>query len=419
MVAIPASAQGPLEQQPTEERPFPYFEEDSRRLGPLLVRPELTIRNVGYDDNIFTSKDNETSDFTGELLVGATAQLRLSHRAAISVREVLGVEVFVRNSDQSNINNNTQLRGDLLLGAVLFSALGEWDKRNLTPGSELDQRPERDRLRAGLETWWFVSNRTDLSVGVESTVYRYADPDFESVVRAGDENGDGDVDASDEFPVDIGELLDHEETATTLRFRWKGLPRTRLSLELRDTEYEFDEERLLRDAEDQRVGLGVETVNGRAWDGRIHLGQVTFRPDEEGMPDYQGLYGDARLRLRILDRLEIPLRYERDLEFSTFDNIPYYIRDRTSLETRVHLRRNWLVLGGIAVGHARYPSEGTVIFRDEVRRDKIVISHVGFGFRIGSAWEVEVRVGVREQESNYDPADDRQFFVRNGLRRRF
>ena len=56
---------------------------------------------------------------------------------------------------------------------------------------------------------------------------------------------------------------------------------------------------------------------------------------------------------------------------------------------------------------------------DGIRRDKITTTFVGFRFEMAGTWSVDMRFGVRDQSSNFEQANTDDFFILNGLRRRF
>jgi hypothetical protein len=412
---VALAQQDPLKLPPRYKAPLPVLN-DPRYLGPVQVVPGFEIRNLGYDDNIFNSNTNRAEDFTGEFVLSAVAQLRFRDRAALTGRQAFGFELFLINREQSNINDNTLLRGDVELGPTVLTGLWEFDKRNLRPTSDLDQRPTRRLRTLSGQVSWFLSPRTDAALILERLVYRYEDPDFVSSIIAPD---------GERIPVTLDQLLDRTEYTPELRFRFQAFSRTHLFGELRTTDYRFEEERLGRDAKDNRYAIGARTEGEGRIRGHLRLGYVDFRPEVQVEEAYQGPYGDGSVAFAVLHRTELILGYEKDLEFSTFDNILFFHYWRGSLELRYRLARSLVAQAGHTLGRTRYASAGTGQFEesidsdDGIRRDKIETSYVGVRFDMAGTWAVDVRVGYRDQVSNYEPANTDEFFIMNGIRRRF
>jgi hypothetical protein len=405
----------PLKRPPRYGQPFPLLE-NARYLGPVLVLPGFEIRRLGYDNNIFNSRENRTADLTGEFVPSATAQLRFADRAALTGRLAFGFELFLVNREQSNINNNSLLRGDLQLGPTVLTGLWEYDKRNLRPTSDLDQRPTRRLETLSGQATWFLSPRTDVGLALNSIQYRYEDADFRSYLPL---PGGGGV------SLTLGQLLDRTESTPELRIRWQAFSRTHLFGELLRTDYRFEEPRLGRDAKDNRYAVGVRTESERGVRGFLRLGYVDFQPEVSLREEYRGPYGDGRVAFPLVHRTELHLGYERDLEFSTFDNILYFHFSRATVEARYRVARSLEIQGGFSYARTRYASSGTGQFEDlieaedGIRRDKITTPFVGLRLKMMGTWSVDMRIGFREQASNYEPANTDEFFIMNGLQRRF
>lgn len=416
LLESPARAQSdPLKRPPRYGHPFPVLE-NARHLGPVLVLPGFEIRRFGYDNNIFNSRENPAADLTGEFVPSATAQLRFADRAALTGRLAFGFELFLVNREQSNINNNTLLRGDIELGPAVLTGLWEYDKRNLRPTSDLDQRPTRRLDTLSGRVSWFLSPRTNMGLALNRLVYRYEDPDFRSYLP---------LPGGEVIPLTLEQLLDRTESGPELRLSWQALSRTHLFGELLWTDYGFEEPRLGRDARDRRFAVGARTEGDHSVRGSLRVGYVDFQPELALREEYQGLYGDGRIALPVLHRTELHIGYERDLEFSTFDNILYFLYWRATLEARYRVARSLEAQAGFSYGRTRYASAGTGQFADlihaddGIRRDKITIPFVGLRLRMMGTWSVDMRIGVRRQSSNFEPANTDDFFIMNGLQHRF
>ncbi|UCF67153.1 MAG: outer membrane beta-barrel protein [Acidobacteriota bacterium] len=417
-VAIVAAFPCALAQSPTRDNPFPRFYEP-RRWGPFFVEPEFTIDNIGYDDNIFLRPEvlgQTESDIVIQMGPRIRAQLPVGQRMALTFEDKLSGELFLHHPDLNHADNSLDAQYDILVGRVLLTTRGGWTTSRQRPNSEIDERTRREAREAAQTVRLFVGPRTDLVLTFGSSRIRYTDADRIVLI---DPDGDGtpeSIEEGDTIGVPIGVALDRDEDELRVQAGWRLSGGMRLFVEYRDTQIDFVSELAGRDVDDTRKLVGLELSPNAYLTGELSFGQADVRntfPGFEYIP-YDGSVGRAELTYRPTGSTRLIGRYERDVNFSTYERNLYYRETERTLSAESFLGQRWGWQAGWSRRELQYPEENTIIEltgSDQRRRDEIDNAYAGVLFRYGRNVVLGIRYGVRQRDSNVPFFVDEQKYI--------
>jgi hypothetical protein len=294
------------------------------RFGPLRIVPSFTLREAGYDDNVYFESDRgePVRDLTATLSPEVRAYWPIRGRLILFVRDNPEYVYFLEQSAQRAFTNS--LGGGfraLLPGRFVLSAEYGDDEHRRRLSSEL-QIPVNDRTRSIKAGLAFETARKS-SLGLTGAVRKLS---FEDVARS---PGD----------IPLGRLLDREEREAAVEAYYQLVPGTFLFLRGGLQEFRFESpDASWRDASAAFAQAGLRfPILGRLR-GILNVGYKSFDPKREGEPVFRGLVGDTGLDLRT-GRFNLRLRYARDLSFSAYESLFYFVERTFAAGGSVYLTR--------------------------------------------------------------------------------
>jgi hypothetical protein len=402
-------------QIPTRTEPFPQLP-NARRVGPFLLDPRFTIYNIGYDNNIFLAPENAAeigsarsveSDVVVSFGPSLEGQIRFGQRVALTFKDRLQAEVFLTNSSLNHVDNSLETQFDLLVGPLLLTTTLDDQDSEQRPNSEIDERPQLDLRRLAQTARLFLGAQFDFVAKVSETRYRLSDPN--------DPN--------------IGVRLNRDSSEAFVELGW--LPRSQLRFFVRrsDRDDDFvldaDDTVLARgnvDSEDRRSLFGVELRPRGSISGKIMLGSARMKPTSSfgALAPFDGSVYDATVAYRPSGRSRLTLEAHREPVFSIAPNNFHFVREGESLSVNWYLGARWGIQAGTDRERLIFPepydvrvinSDGSSSLVRIERSDEIDNYYAGALFRMSSGFELGLRVGRRQRDSEDPFARDNQSYV--------
>jgi len=382
LVCVPCLAQQSALEPPPLER---YL-----RWGPLRVRPGFELRNVGYDDNIFATNNDEVGDYTATLAPKIDGLVLFSDRAFVTFEQKLRYTGYADNSDQNFTDYVGQARATFPLQRMGFFVDGLYNRSKERPVDQQDIRADRDENGLGygviLQPGW----RTELELGRSHKKWRYSDPD-----------------ANPAAPLTIGDRLDRDEVRHLLEVRYRILGRTRLTLAAHVDTIEFESPAASgRDSREWALLPGVSFGEGGSLTGSVRVGWTEIDADDPAATDFDDLVGRAQLALRTSSRWNLRLDGVREPGFTVSGDGIFYLNTETRVTGVYYLNRIVGVETGGSLGTLEFPSSSAPI----ERKDRVSSYQGGLRFRLAEnsmGRRIEYNLTLRRwrRNSNDDTQD--------------
>jgi hypothetical protein len=362
--AAPARAQGQAP-EPVETMPI--------HLGPLGLRPSLSITNVGNDSNVFNDAENPQEDFTATIVPRLVARIR-GGRFVLSYGSAADMVYFKKFTSERSVNSTTDLRLDANFGRLQPYLSAGWINTKDRLNTEVDVRTPRTQrtIAAGLRT--LLASRTAVVVGARHFTLDFGERSmFRGIDLSRTLNSSSDtVDAS--LQLLLTPLTTFSMTTSFQRDRFAAAPE--------------------RDSDTLRLLPALQFDPTSLIRGSVAIGYRRFRPLTPALPDYSGLLVQAGVGYTLLARTRFDLDIARDVQYSFEDLEPYYLSTGGRV-TVTHQLVGPLDLQG-------FGGRQTMAYRrrqvaDDTRRDRVDTYGGGAGYRLrdnlrlGVTWETNRR----------------------------
>jgi hypothetical protein len=352
--------------------------------GPLTAHPRLAIRNVGVDTNVYNESARPTRDLTATFGPELDSWLRVG-RLRLAGRTGVQWTYFRDQSDERSLDASVAGRASLDLGWLRPHASGWRTRTRQRPNLEIDARVKREERSIGLGVDVRLGPRLWLDVARGDRTYEFDPGLFGRVIFA--------------------DALNRRETETTLIGRWILTPLTTIRVTAGERRDRF-ETTPLRNSDSQFVIPGIEFKPLALVSGTAAVGYKRFRPLSDGVPSFVGAVADVQLSYLLRDLTRISVIVRRDVDYSFEDAQPYYVSDGSRLSVIQALGSAWDVtasVGRTALAYRTRGASGGVVVG---RRDRVLVTGLGVGRRMGR----EVRVGVDiEYAARVSSVTDREY----------
>jgi hypothetical protein len=276
-------------------------------IGPVKVAPGLTVREIGYDDNVFDEAEFESpkDDFVAAVTpdVSFFSRLRFVRLSAYAGSELTYYHEY---DSERSVGYDGRGRADFLLSRVRpFVGYGQVRTRT-RPNGEVDVRANRieDEISGGVA---FDLSPHSLLYGSTAR----SSSEYEEALEEG---------------VDLSQTLSRDVTSHQLGLKTDLTPL--LSLQLFGTYQEDDfPNEPLRNA---------KSVAGNAWfslaadalvSGIINVSYRDIEYDDPGVKPFRGVVGSVALTYPVLEIGRLTGSYRRGVEYS-FDTVDaYYVEN--------------------------------------------------------------------------------------------
>ena len=369
---------------------------DYHKAGPVYWQPALSLRDVGYDDNLFLTSDTSPATTTFTWTVAPTARLfaPIGERAAVRARGDLSYTSYARSGDQSFVGGGGAARADYYLTRWNLYVDADYMTTRVRPTDEFHLRPRRVDQGITFGARMVRSDRVSLHL--------YAlqdDTTFRDVAQAGS--------------TDFRARLDRNERAAGLGFAYRVGRMTDLTIESEARDYDFSEPDALTPlVRSRRMLAGLDWKPTSRVNARLRAGRMTFDADNLPGQSYDGATWSASLNVKLFSRLWAGLNGSRDVWLSAFENNLFAVSTRGAL----NLTTSFTPKAGAELGGeyylARYSDVGAV---PERRLDHASRVYVGGRYRFSDRLSASLRLTRFLRNSNIDGQDARENLVSASL----
>jgi len=366
-LAAPARAQSQLPEA-IETMPI--------HIGPLGLRPSLSITNVGNDSNVFNDADHPQEDFTATVVPRLVARLR-GGRLLLSYGSATDMVYFKKFTSERSINFTTDLKLDANLGRLQPYVSAGWIDTKDRMNSEVDIRVPRTQRTLAAGARMLLASRTAVVVSARRFML-----DFD--------------DGAQFRGVDLTRTLNSRSDSADVGLQLLLTPLTTLSMTTSFQRDRFDAAPE-RDADTLRLLPALQFDPTSLIRGSVAVGYRRFRPLSPELPDYSGLVVQAGIGYTVMGRTKFDVDVTRDVQYSYEDLEPYY------LSTGGRLTMTHQLVGALDV--QALAGRQTMAYRsrqvlEDARRDQVETYGGGAGYRLretmrlGFTWEINRRLSA-------------------------
>lgn len=352
------------------------------QFGPLFLTPDLTVREVGVDTNVFND-DREERDFTATIGSGLEAVVLFGpgRLTATTLTDYVWYQDF---AEERSVNNRLGVGLEAFLTHLRPFVEAEYLRTRERPGFEIDARARRTdpRLTAGVDL--VLGSRTTLALSASRFQTEFAP----------DETFEG---------VNLSQALNN--TANTFRVAYR-MALTPLTTFVLNTELQHDrfDAASFRNADSYRVAPRLEFDPDALVSGDVEFGFRHFKP-RGGLQPYRGLVGRAAVSYTMLQSTQFTLDFQRDTGYSFEEQQPYYIQTGGTLSMTQRIAGPWDLLLRGGRQQLRYREPG--VPDADARLDHVTTYGGGVGYRLGETVRIGVNVERARRRSTEKP--DRRY----------
>jgi hypothetical protein len=329
------------------------------KIGPFRIQPLFSIKNVGYDSNIFYSPTEPVADFTATPTGGLRSIVLLGRRGFLSFGGELGYLWFHQTSSQNFLNRYADAH--LEIDFSRFSLYVEEGFAHVRDryGWEIDIRTRHTNNSAAFGFKYEPSKKTALNLVLSQELLKY---DSEAIFKG----------------YKLGEVLNHQENSGRLTFDFQMLPKTRALLEINYTDNSFDNPVSDLNSISYKALFGAEFGRNALIQGTFKIGYKYLLFTSPEIENFRGLAGSASLEYKFIDRFSILFDYDRDTNFSYFAH--YYVSDLYRSTLTFYLTYKFGIDLGATVINNKYPLREAG--ENESMLQRINIYQLGFRYRL-------------------------------------
>jgi hypothetical protein len=378
MVAAPARAQSQL---PETIEAMPVH------IGPLGLRPSVSITNVGNDSNVFNDAENPQEDFTATVVPRLVARVR-GGRFLLSYGSAADVVYFRKFTSEGSVNSTADVRLEADLGRFQPYVSAGWVDTKDRLNSEVDVRTPRTQRTLGAGVRMLLASRTAVVVSARRFTLDFDDG---ALFRG----------------IDLTRTLNSRSDSVDAILQLLLTPLTTFSMTTSFQRDRFDAAPE-RDSDTLRLLPSLQFDPTSLIRGNVAVGYRRFRPLTPALPDYSGLLVQAGLGYTMLTRTRFGVDMTRDVQYSFEDLEPYY------LSTGGRLTVTHQLVGPVDL--QAFGGRQTMAYRrrqaaDDARHDRVDTYGGGAGYRLRD----NVRLGVTWETNRRRSALDERRYERRRI----
>lgn len=377
--------------------------EQGFRFGPLRLQPRLQIRDLGYDDNVYYTREGApVADYTASLSLDLQGYLPVGRSLILFVTETPEYRMYAEQRDLRTFTNSVSAGARLrLFDRFVFSGRYRYT----------------DHLRRAYNE--FVGQIRDIDEGYEGGI-------FIETIRGSSIGFVGSVDdfryraaGSADEAFDSTRILDRRETAGAVEMNLPVFSRSLAFARAGYSEYDFRyPESSWRNSRAAYVSGGVRfPVLGRAR-GALSLGYKRFTPRTAGLKGFAGLIAKSDVDL-LTGRFRWHARLSRDNRFSIWESALFYVDDEAAAGVSFYLTRSIRLDYEYSAVRLDYPepfevsTPGGIAFFD--RLDHMRRHSAGFSVRLRRAIGLSLSYNILDWDSTVPGFDIKRSFLGLGL----
>ena len=345
-----------------QSQPPDPWEQGRVRIGPVAFTPGLTMKNLGWDNNVFYDTENPRGDFTVTPGVTARWWLRLGNLRLLGSESAEYV-YFAQYATERGVNYRHEGRLEYHFNRIRPYTSGFYASIKDRPGYEIDARLRHNESAFGGGVLLLVSTKSRLDLGGRQGAYRF----------------DGDPLYQDAY---LGNELDRASTTGSALLRHSLTPLTTMTFLAEAAQDRFDNSPL-RDSNSFRILPGVEFDPFALLKGSARFGYRKLDMTSPTIPDFSGVVADVNLRYVLLGRTQFALVVTRDIQYSYDVNQPYYVLTGATGSIRRGLASDWDIEARATTQRLEYRQ---VIDADQSsggQTDRVKSFGGGVGYKLG------------------------------------
>lgn len=273
-------------------------------VGPLSLYPQIGLRDVGTDSNVYNDPARERSDFRYSVIPRMFAIVPLGNTRFVGTGT--GELVYFRTyEDQRSLTGLFDARYEVTSpGWRPFVSVG-FVARGERVGFEIDSRARHTQttMTAGTDVDLTAVSALTVWVGRSATAYE-DDERYLSFMLA--------------------DQLNHRRDTVSVGARFRVTPLTTVLIAAALEHDRFDRSPR-RNADGFRVEPGVAFDSGASITGDAKGGFRSFGPLDPAVADYRGFVGSARLHYSLPDVIRLDFEANHDIAYSYDALQPYYL----------------------------------------------------------------------------------------------
>lgn len=351
-------------------------------IGRVRLAPGLTIRELGWDSNIFDEADNPRDDYVVSLVPDTSvfAGLRFFRLSGYAGADLQYFKDYARERSTGYLLRG---RADILLSRVRPFVAGGQTKMRTRPNGEIDVRADR--------------KETEVSGGLAFDVSRYGQ------LYVASHRFSTEFEDAFEDNVSLGPALNRNSYEYSAGLRSELTPLTALTISGAYGEDKFRIEPL-RDATTRSATATLRFAADAVITGFVSASFRDFKPVDPLVRGYRGLTGSAGIMYPIMEVARINVQANRSNEYSFEIAEGYYIENSLTLSYTQRLFGD--VDASVTGSKSKFDYGFTA--RSPARQDKLDSLAGGVGYnlpnrtRISVNYEYSRRRSPQIRERNYD-----------------
>lgn len=371
------------------------------KIGPFRLYPTFSIRNIGYDDNVYyrREQDDPISDYTATLSPEIQVNVLFRNYLILSFTENPAYLFYFNQTRERSWNNSLSSQFKLLL-FNRFVLTGSYDhsSRKIRATSEFSARIHTIDSRYRMGLYYETPRQTALGLSASSGRLSYGNESLE------DQN------------ILYNRALGRREKAVELEFYYRIFSESSLFMNLGYSEYNFNDPGYRwRDAHSYHFDVGIRFPLMGRMQGLLSVGYRKMIPEEEGRKSFSGFSGNGEIEYRF-NRFRFRLAYGRNNRFSYFTDTVYFTEQRIGGGISFYLTRFLRLSYDIRYGENQYPESVDITLPGGstfgLRRKDFYRTHTfGFAFRVVGSTGIGFDVDWWERSSNYYFEERNRYFV--------
>ena len=356
-----------------------------RRVGPIHLRPFVTLKDAGYDDNVRLEASDRQGDATATIGGGFDAVLLQADRGGVHLSDEADYVSFANNPDLAHWNGHGRGRGILLLNRVALSLEDDFATERERPSSEIDLRLRSRDNRLTAAAALLPRRRLRLRGFARD----------ERIGFSSEEPG----------AADVAARLGRRETTVGVSGGLAVLPRTTIVAEGQVKRILFSDDAVGGDGRETAARLGLDFDPTGVLQGSVRVGRTSLVLADRPRDDFHGLTGEARLTARLGHHARVRATWQRGTEFSYVAANPYYAATLWTAGYEQALARR--LSGEVAYGRGRNAYPEPVLLTGPPERvgllaDRLTTYEAGLSFRTIRGWSIAARAGRLVRDSTDD-----------------
>jgi len=352
------------------------------RIGPVAFTPSLVLKNLGWDNNVFSAGEDPKGDFTATAGGLVNWWMRAGNVRFVG-SDYVDYVYFATYASERGWNQGHQLRIEYRLNRSRPYVLGSYaslvDRSNYEINTR--QRHSEGVLGAGLEVR--ATSKTQLDFSARQTSYRFP-PDAVSGGQS------------------LAQSLNRTGRIGSATIRYLATPLTTLTMlaEFRHEQYDESPE---RDNDSFRIMPGVQFDPFALIKGSGRVGYLHLSAPSPSIPDYSGVVADVDLSYVLLGRTRFSVGVKRDIQFSYDIAESYYVLTGVSGSVRQGLGMGWDAEARGSNQRLAYQQVLAGVESAAGRVDRVQSYGGGVGYRLGHGTRGGFNIDYYRRLSDYSP----------------